>query len=121
MPPALRNRPREAARLVELLARAVDYAHQNGVIHRDLAPGNVLLTVAGAPKLTDFGLARRTTELLGLTATGAILGTPGYLAPEQASSDRTAFGPRTDVHGLGALLYGLLTGRPAFPGRQSPR
>ncbi len=103
---------REAASLVELLARAVDYAHQNGIIHRDLKPANVLLTVSGAPKLSDFGLARRTGDEHGMTATGAVLGTPGYMAPEQANAQGTAFGPRTDVYGLGAILYYLLTGRP---------
>jgi serine/threonine-protein kinase len=106
--------PREAAALIELLARAVAYAHQNGVIHRDLTPTNVLLTAAGAPKLTDFGLARRLADTQGMTATGAVLGTPNYLAPEQASAERTALSPRTDVYGLGAILYYLLTGGPPF-------
>jgi WD40 repeat protein len=108
--------PRDAARLVELLASAVDYAHQNGIVHRDLTPGNVLLTADGAPKLTDFGLARRLDGGQGITATGAILGTPGYLAPEQARASSTAIGPATDVYGLGGILYYLLTGRPPIQG-----
>jgi WD40 repeat protein/tetratricopeptide (TPR) repeat protein len=106
--------PRDAARLVELVARAVDYAHQNGVVHRDLTPNNVLLTPDGAPKLSDFGLARRLGDCDGLTATGAILGTPGYLAPEQVSGDKADIGRATDVYALGAILYVLLTGRPPF-------
>jgi WD40 repeat protein len=105
---------REAARLVELLARAVDHAHQNGIIHRDLTPGNVLLTADGAPKLTDFGLARSMSDAQKMTATGAIVGTPGYLAPEQAQASKVAIGPATDIHALGAILFSLLTGRPPF-------
>src|SRR5262249_12851864 len=110
--------PAEAAGLVEVLARAADYAHQNGVVHRDLKPGNVLLTSAGVPKLSDFGLARLTENGTGMTATGAILGTPGYLAPEQAAGRTAAFGPATDVYGLGGILYFLLTGRPPFQAAQ---
>jgi len=106
--------PGDAARLVELVARAVEYAHQHGVIHRDLTPGNILLTADGAPKLTDFGLARAIGDGQGMTATGAVLGTPGYLAPEQARGDLFAIGPGTDVYALGATLYALLTGRPPF-------
>src|SRR5262245_19729749 len=103
--------PRDAARTVELLARAVQHAHDNGILHRDLSPNNVLLTADGAPKLTDFGLARHLCDAQGMTATGAVLGTPGYLAPEQARGDRDLT-PATDVYGLGAILYTLLTGRP---------
>jgi serine/threonine protein kinase len=106
--------PRDVARLVELRARAVDYAHQNGILHRDLSPGNVLLTSDGAPKLTDFGLARSLNDPRGMTTTGAILGTPGYLAPEQATASTTEIGRPTDVFGLGATLYYLLTGRHPF-------
>jgi WD40 repeat protein len=106
--------PREAARLVELLARAVQHAHQNGIIHRDLTPGNVLLSADGAPKLTDFGLARSVHDPQKITATGAIVGTPGYLAPEQAQGDPTGVSPATDVYSLGAILYSLVTGRPPF-------
>jgi WD40 repeat protein len=106
--------PRDVARLVELLARALDYAHQNGILHRDVSPGNVLLTSDGAPKLTDFGLARPLNDPWGMTTTGAILGTPGYMAPEQATASATEIGRPTDVFGLGATLYYLLTGRPPF-------
>jgi WD40 repeat protein len=107
--------PREAARKVELLARAVEYAHQRGVLHRDLKPGNVLLTPDGAPKLTDFGLARELGGE-GMTVSGTVVGTPGYLAPEQAEGGKAALGAATDVYALGAILYSLLTGRPPFQG-----
>src|SRR5262249_48254277 len=89
--------PREAAALVEVLARAVDHAHRSGVVHRDLKPGNVLLTGDGAPKLSDFGLARRISDGDGLTATGAILGTPGFMSPEQAEGKKDV-GPLSDVY-----------------------
>jgi WD40 repeat protein/tRNA A-37 threonylcarbamoyl transferase component Bud32 len=105
--------PRPAALLVETLAGAVDAAHRSGVIHRDLKPGNVLLTADGTPKVTDFGLAKRLDEP-GLTSTGVILGTPSYMAPEQAGARQQEIGPRTDVYALGAILYDLLTGRPPF-------
>ncbi len=106
--------PRAIARLVATLARAVEYAHGKGFIHCDLKPSNILIDRQQLPQITDFGLARRTSEDSSLTATGAILGTPSYMAPEQASGNRRSIGPTTDVYGLGAILYELLTGRPPF-------
>jgi WD40 repeat protein len=110
--------PRRAAALVEVLARALDHAHQAGIVHRDLKPGNVLLAGDGTPKLADFGLAKHVGREGGLTETGAIVGTAGYMAPEQArgKSSTMPITPLTDVYGLGATLYELLTGRPPFQG-----
>lgn len=106
--------PREAAELVRDVADAIEYAHQNGVVHRDLKPGNILLTTEGQPKVTDFGLAKTIEQDSGLTASGQILGTPGYMPPEQASGQVHEVGPLADVYSLGAVLYCLLTGRPPF-------
>ncbi|MCI0743225.1 MAG: protein kinase [Gemmataceae bacterium] len=104
---------RDAARLVETLARAIHHAHTQGVIHRDLKPANVLLSADGAPKVTDFGLARF-GEGSGQTQSGDILGTPSYMAPEQAAGQGSTVGPAADVYALGAILYELLAGRPPF-------
>ncbi len=108
--------PREAAALVEKLARAMQYAHENGIVHRDLKPANVLLTQDGTPKIGDFGLAKKIDEDAGQTRTGTVLGTPSYMAPEQAEGRLKDVGPLSDVYSLGAILYELLTGRPPFKG-----
>jgi tetratricopeptide (TPR) repeat protein len=124
--------PRDAAALVEPLARAMHVAHERGVIHRDLKPGNILLAPAasgpeetgvpglGTPKITDFGLARKLDGEPGgsgsgdLTASGAVMGTPSYMAPEQAAGKVKELGPACDIYALGAILYECLTGRPPF-------
>ncbi|HKI38005.1 MAG TPA: bifunctional serine/threonine-protein kinase/formylglycine-generating enzyme family protein [Gemmataceae bacterium] len=108
--------PREAARLVETLAGAVQLAHSRNIVHRDLKPANVLLTTDGAPKITDFGLAKTLDADSSQTRTGAVMGTPGYMAPEQASGRTHDTGPAADIYALGAMLYECLTGRPPFRG-----
>ncbi|HEY6564779.1 MAG TPA: protein kinase, partial [Pirellulaceae bacterium] len=108
--------PESAARLVEPLARAIGYCHRQGIIHRDLKPGNVLFSSEGTPKITDFGIAKQLTEGAGATKTGDILGTPSYMAPEQASGVVKQLGPTSDVYSLGAILYHCLTGAPPFRG-----
>jgi len=105
---------REAAGLVKALAQAMQAAHECGIVHRDLKPANILFSADGAPKITDFGLAKLLGEELGQTRTGAIMGTPSYMAPEQARGWTREVGPAVDVYALGAILYQLLTGRPPF-------
>ena len=105
--------PQKAAQLVEALARAAHHAHEHDIVHRDIKPSNVLLTAEGTPKLTDFGLAKQREDAVQLTHSGAIVGTPSYMAPEQARG-RTDIGPATDIYALGSLLYECLTGNPPF-------
>lgn len=105
---------REAVRYVRDVARAIDYAHSQGVVHRDLKPANVLITHEDEVVLTDFGLAKRIGVDEGLTATGAALGTPSYMSPEQAAGKSQDQGASTDVYAMGAILYALLVGKPPF-------
>jgi WD40 repeat protein/tRNA A-37 threonylcarbamoyl transferase component Bud32 len=106
--------PRDAAKILRAVAVAVQYAHDHGVIHRDLKPGNVLLDKDGKPRVTDFGLAKLIESGSDLTGTGQILGTPSYMPPEQAAAQVSAISRLSDVYSLGAILYCLLTGRPPF-------
>jgi serine/threonine-protein kinase len=107
---------REAAALVEKLARAMHYAHSRGVVHRDLKLSNLLLTTDGEPKITDFGLAKRLDEASPISQSGAILGTADYMAPEQAAGRVREVSAAADVWALGIILYELLTGQRPFKG-----
>ena len=110
---------RNAAELIAKVARTVHYAHEHGILHRDIKPGNVLLDVKGEPHLTDFGLARLVESESTVTRTMEVMGTPSYMAPEQAVGNNAAVSSVTDVYGLGAVLYQLLTGHPPFAGGTS--
>ena len=103
---------REGVRLLIPICRAVHYAHENGILHRDIKPSNILIDESGRAKLTDFGLAKQAGVHESLTRTGAVLGTPTYMSPEQANGRVNAMGPTSDVYSLGAVLYHVLTGRP---------
>jgi len=119
---ATREQPlssRQAAARAAEIAAAIGYAHKMGILHRDLKPSNVLLDSDGRARVTDFGLAKRIAGDDGLTMTGQVMGTPSFMAPEQARGDRGELGPATDVYGLGALLYALVAGRPPFMGDTS--
>src|SRR5437868_2157399 len=107
---------RRAAELIAKLARTVSYAHEHGILHRDIKPGNILLDAKGEPHLTDFGLARLVETESSVTRTMEVLGTPSYMAPEQAAGNNAGVTSATDIYGLGAVLYQLLTGHPPFAG-----
>src|SRR5216117_1119693 len=107
---------RRAVELIAKVARIVHYAHEHGILHRDIKPGNILLDAKGEPHLTDFGLARLVESESTVTRTLEVLGTPSYMAPEQAVGNNAAVSSVTDVYGLGAVLYQLLTGQPPFAG-----
>src|SRR5437016_1236543 len=107
---------RQAAELVARVARTVHYAHEHGILHRDIKPGNILLDAKGEPHLTDFGLARLVETESDVTRSADVLGTPSYMAPEQAAGKIRKLTSATDVYGLGAVLYQLLTGHPPFAG-----
>ncbi len=114
--PALKNDPRQCVALVAKIARAVQHAHGKGILHRDLKPGNILLDAHGEPLVSDFGLAKWLDTTSDLTRTLTIFGTPGYIAPEQASGSAEQLRPAADVYSLGAILFDLLAGRPPFLG-----
>ena len=107
---------RQAVELIAKVARTVHYAHEHGILHRDIKPGNILLDAKGEPHLTDFGLARLVESESTVTRTLEVLGTPSYMAPEQAAGNNAKLTSATDVYGLGAVLYQLLTGHPPFAG-----
>lgn len=110
----LKKRKVAMARLMATVARAVHHAHEHGVLHRDLKPGNILIDPSGEPHITDFGLAKQVQDGTPLTQSSAIVGTPSYMSPEQAAGQPASLTPATDIYSLGAVLYELLTGRPPF-------
>src|SRR4030095_11844693 len=114
-PAAARAAQERIAQLMSRVSRAVDYAHQHGVLHRDLKPSNILIDAEGQPRLADFGLAKLVeSDTSQLTQHGAVMGTPSYMAPEHAAGH--AVTTAADIYGLGAILYELLTGQPPFAG-----
>ena len=117
--PALRSEPRRAIALMAKVARAVQYAHDQGILHRDLKPGNILLDGSGEPLVSDFGLAKWLEPTGRLTRTPTIFGTPGYIAPEQVNGSAGNLTPAADVYSLGAVLFDLLTGQPPFMGEHA--
>jgi TolB-like protein len=117
--PALRSEPRRAVALMAKVARALQYAHEQGILHRDLKPGNILLDARGEPMVSDFGLAKWLEPTGRLTRTPSIFGTPGYIAPEQVNGSDSKLTSAADVYGLGAVLFDLLTGRPPFTGEHA--
>src|SRR5262245_55320056 len=116
---ALRNEPRRAVALIAKVARALQYAHDQGILHRDLKPGNILLDGRGEPLVSDFGLAKWLEPTGHLTRTPTVFGTPGYIAPEQVSGLEGSLTPVADIYSLGAVLFDLLTGRPPFVGEHA--
>jgi TolB-like protein/Flp pilus assembly protein TadD/tRNA A-37 threonylcarbamoyl transferase component Bud32 len=117
--PALRREPRRAVALMVKVARALQYAHDQGILHRDLKPGNILLDGHGEPLVSDFGLAKWLEPMGDLTRTPSIFGTPGYIAPEQVNGSASKLTPAADIYGLGAILFHFLTGRPPFIGEHA--
>src|SRR2546422_7752461 len=113
---ALRNKPRECVQLMAKVARGIAYAHGKGILHRDLQPGNILLDGSSEPMVSDFGLAKWLNEDSALTRTLETLGTPGYIAPEQAECPAAELTSAADIYSLGAILFYLLSGRPPFVG-----
>jgi TolB-like protein/tRNA A-37 threonylcarbamoyl transferase component Bud32/Flp pilus assembly protein TadD len=117
--PALRREPRRAVALMAKVARALQYAHDQGILHRDLKPGNILLDGHSEPLVSDFGLAKWLEPMSDLTRTPSIFGTPGYIAPEQVNGSASKLTPAADIYGLGAILFHFLTGRPPFTGEHA--
>lgn len=110
---------KEAARIVEKISMAIDFAHRRGVLHRDLKPSNVLIDDEGEPHVNDFGLAKQLSSGDSITRSGAVIGTPAYMAPEQAAGNRRQVGPVSDVYSLGSILYHAITGQPPFTGESA--